>query len=79
MLFDANNGKRMFVIFFENRDPLTLDFNENVYLQIYEDYIDKTDTLTKPGYSIIDYEWAKKLLEETNEKGSMKQTNKKLN
>ncbi|MEG0291464.1 MAG: CpXC domain-containing protein [Anaerovoracaceae bacterium] len=61
MLFDAAEGKHSFVLFFEKIEPLAITMSEDVYIKLYEDFIEIAEHETPAGYFKVDYDWARKV------------------
>lgn len=66
MLFDNYEGSHSFVIFFEKINPISIPMDENLYIKIYQDFIEFVEEKTKAGYLTIDYDWAKDILKKKN-------------
>lgn len=73
MLLDVKGENDFaFVIFFEKREPLMIDINYDVYIKVYEDFIELVEEVSEEKFTRVDFQWAKKIFSLKNDKMAQK-------
>lgn len=57
-----------FIVFFEKRNPLMIPINYDVYIKVYEDFIDLVESEQEEKFTEVDFQYAKKMFSKKNKK-----------
>lgn len=66
MYIDIKDEEYSMVIFFENREPIMFPVKYEVYIKLYQDFIELIEADEEEGFVKVDYLWAKKMFDKKN-------------
>lgn len=66
MYLDVKGEEYSIVIFFENREPIMFPVKYEVYIKLYQDFIEMVEEEEEDGFLKVDYLWAKRMFDKKN-------------